>query len=331
MATAPLSAEYAKSGKAGCKGCGKSIDKGELRIGYVGKANFGATAWYHYDCIWTDTDNLVSVDASKSAKVLVQNYDSLKDEDKKKLDKDLPKFCKETSTKASKAEPSKAEPKPKSNLAAEYAPSAKSNCKGCSKPIAKTTLRVGFPGKANFGATAWYHYDCVWKENVLLAPIDTSQSLEETVDGFQKLKKEDQTKLSSDLKKNCKAAAEKEPPAPLKMAADNAKSDKSECKGCSKKIAKNALRVGFTGKANFGAVAWYHVDCLKKCPQEYSKGIKSENPLEELVDGFDKLNKDDQKKVEEEVKALASPTGATKRKSEGEESAKASTVKKGRK
>lgn len=326
MATASLTAEYAKSGKAGCKGCGKSIDKGELRIGYVGKANFGATAWYHYDCLWADTESLKSVDASKSAKVLVQNYDSLKGEDKKKLDKDLPKFCKEASTKASKAEP-----KPKSYLAAEYAPSAKSNCKGCSKPIGKSTLRVGFPGKANFGATAWYHYDCVWKESVLLAPIDTSQSLEETVDGFEKLKNEDQTKLSSDLKKNCKAAAEKEPPLPPKMAADYAKSDKSECKSCATKIAKNALRVGFTGKANFGAVAWYHVDCLEKCPQEYSKGIKADKPLEELVNGFDKLNKDDQKKVEKEVKALASPTGAPKRKSEGEESAKASPAKKGRK
>lgn len=307
MATEPLSAEYAKSGKAGCKGCGKTIDKGLLRVGLVGKANFGATAWYHYDCIWKDAENLKSVDSSKPTKELVQNFDKLTEEDKKKLAKDLPKFCKEAS---------KAEPKSKSDLAAEYAPSAKSSCKGCSKGIGKGTLRMGFPGKANFGAPAWYHYDCVWKESAYLAPIDTSQSLEEIVDGFKNLQKEDQTKLTSDLKKSCQAAAEKEPPL-SKMTAEYAKSDKSECKGCSNKIAKNAMRVGFPKKANFGAIAWYHPACLKESPREYTKGINPGEQLAEVIDGFDKLDKADQKKLEEEMKSLLSPTGATKRKSEG--------------
>lgn len=314
MASKPLSAEYAKSGKAGCKGCGKSINKGELRIGFVGKANFGATAWYHYDCIWTDVNNLKLIDASKSAKDLILNYSELKDEDKKRVDKDLPKFCKEAAEKASKAEP-----KPKTDMAAEYAPSAKSSCKGCSEAIGKGTLRLGFPGKANFGATAWYHYDCIWKDgSPSLAPIDTSKSLEKIVYGFKDLKKEHQTLLEKDLKKNCKLAEEKESkpkPPPLKMTAEYAKSDKSECKGCADKIVKNALRVGFTGKANFGAVAWYHVDCLKKSPKEYAEGIRADESVKQIVDGFDKLKEDDKKKVESEVKTLL--PGASKRKSEG--------------
>ncbi|XP_062617728.1 uncharacterized protein LOC134279359 [Saccostrea cucullata] len=325
MASEPLSAEYAKSGKAGCKGCGKSINKGELRVGFVGKANFGATAWYHYDCIWRDEENLKSIDAKKGAKLLVQNYDELKDDDKKRLDGDLPKYCKQAAEKASKAEP-----KPKSDMAAEYAPSAKSNCKGCSKAIEKGALRVGFPGKANFGATAWYHYECIWNETSYLAPINTSKSLEKIVDGFKNLKKEDQTKLQKDLKKQCETAVKKESepkPPSLKMAAEYAKSDKSECKGCSSKISKNTLRVGFTGKANYGAVAWYHLNCLKKCQKEYLEGIKAGEPMKSIVEGFDKLNKDDQKNIESEVKALL--PGAPKRKSEGGE--KSVPAKKGKK
>jgi bifunctional polynucleotide phosphatase/kinase len=68
-------------------------------------------------------------------------------------------------------------------MAAEYAKSAKSSCKGCSKNIGKNVLRLGFPGKANFGATAWYHYECIWTDFENLKSIDTSKSLKSIIDG----------------------------------------------------------------------------------------------------------------------------------------------------
>jgi hypothetical protein len=59
-----------------------------------------ATAWYHYDCIWTDYKNLKSIDSAKSLKSIVEGYDNLKDEDQNKLERDLPKYCKEAVAKA---------------------------------------------------------------------------------------------------------------------------------------------------------------------------------------------------------------------------------------
>jgi bifunctional polynucleotide phosphatase/kinase len=72
-------------------------------------------------------------------KSIVEGYDNLKDEDQNKLERDLPKYCKEAVAKATEQA---AGPKPQ--MAAEYAKSAKSSCKGCSKNIGKNVLRLGF-------------------------------------------------------------------------------------------------------------------------------------------------------------------------------------------
>lgn len=205
MASEPMSAEYAKSAKSACKGCMKNIAKGELRIGFVGKANFGTTAWYHYDCIWKNYENLKSIDSSKTTKSIVLGYSDLKEDEKTKLDADLPKYCKEAAEKAVAA--AKERPLP---MATEYAKSAKSSCKGCSKGIDKGALRVGFTGKANFGATAWYHYDCIWKDNENLKSIDGSKAAEKIIKGYSDLQDKDQDKLEADLLKHCsKPPAEK--------------------------------------------------------------------------------------------------------------------------
>lgn len=91
----------------------------------------------------------------------------MKGEDKKKLDKDLFKFCMEVFIKVSKVEF-----KLKFDLVVEYVLFVKFNCKGCLKFIGKFMLCVGFLGKVNFGVIVWYYYDCVWKESVFLVFID---------------------------------------------------------------------------------------------------------------------------------------------------------------
>ena len=92
-ATTPLAAEYAKSAKAGCKCCKENIAKGALRVGFVGKANFGATAWYHYDCVWKQRDHLKHVDGAATLESLVDGVECLDKTDREKLGKDLPKYC----------------------------------------------------------------------------------------------------------------------------------------------------------------------------------------------------------------------------------------------
>ena len=308
MSSMPLSVEYAKSGKSGCQGCRNKIPKGELRAGFVGKSNFGATAWYHYDCIWTDYKNLKSIDSAKSLKSIVEGYDNLKDEDQNKLERDLPKYCKEAVAKATEQA---AGPKPQ--MAAEYAKSAKSSCKGCSKNIGKNVLRLGFPGKANFGATAWYHYECIWTDFENLKSIDTSKSLKSIIDGYSELKEEDKNNLERDVPKYCKDVVGKVSeqaagPKP-QLAAEYAKSAKSSCKRCSKTIDKGLLRLGFPGKANFGATAWYHYDCIWD-DRENLKSVDQAKSVKSNVDGYSKLNEEDQKKLERDL------TKSSKRKSE---------------
>lgn len=50
---AKILVEYAKSGRAACKGCGNTIAKGCMRLGIVSKAagGFDMTRWYHRQCL----------------------------------------------------------------------------------------------------------------------------------------------------------------------------------------------------------------------------------------------------------------------------------------
>merc|ERR1719203_1534440 len=45
-------AEYAKSGRAGCKGCKGKIEQGSLRLGTItaGPGDYDMTAWRHPEC-----------------------------------------------------------------------------------------------------------------------------------------------------------------------------------------------------------------------------------------------------------------------------------------
>ncbi|KAK3107004.1 hypothetical protein FSP39_004771 [Pinctada imbricata] len=206
MSTKPIATEYAKSAKAGCKGCKGNIAKGALRVGFVGKANFGATAWYHYDCVWKENDSLAAIDSSKRVEELVDGLSALDKSDQEKLEKDLPKYSKaavvEKKTGKESAKPSKP-------LAAEYAKSAKSTCKYCGKTIDKGVLRVGFTGKANFGATAWYHEPCIWKRIEDFKGIKLTDSVADSVEGFGELREEAREILKKKLPEVCGGKASK--------------------------------------------------------------------------------------------------------------------------
>lgn len=55
MATEKMVAEYAKSGRSSCKGCGKNIPVRSLRLGLTGKdpRGFETVKWHHLDCVPT--------------------------------------------------------------------------------------------------------------------------------------------------------------------------------------------------------------------------------------------------------------------------------------
>merc|ERR1719203_2512572 len=72
-------AEYAKSGRAGCKGCKGKIEQGSLRLGTItaGPGDYDMTAWRHLEC-QKKPKNLSSVDE-------IEGLATLKAEDLEKI------------------------------------------------------------------------------------------------------------------------------------------------------------------------------------------------------------------------------------------------------
>ncbi|KAH7682410.1 bifunctional polynucleotide phosphatase/kinase protein [Dioscorea alata] len=74
-----LVAEYAKSGRSSCKGCGKSIPSGSLRLGLSIKdpRGFNATKWHHVGCFSPQSHPIVAKD--------IKGFSSLKGPDQDAL------------------------------------------------------------------------------------------------------------------------------------------------------------------------------------------------------------------------------------------------------
>lgn len=64
-------AEYAKSGRSSCKGCGKAIIAQALRLGLVTRdaRGFDMTKWYHLDCSPEKVDSLDAINGFALLKV----------------------------------------------------------------------------------------------------------------------------------------------------------------------------------------------------------------------------------------------------------------------
>ncbi|XVF78834.1 hypothetical protein PTKIN_Ptkin14bG0169000 [Pterospermum kingtungense] len=67
-------AEYAKSGRSSCKGCGKAITAQALRLGLVTRdgRGFDMTKWHHLDCFSENIDSLDAIEGFELLKGLDQ-------------------------------------------------------------------------------------------------------------------------------------------------------------------------------------------------------------------------------------------------------------------
>ncbi|KAE8600352.1 hypothetical protein XENTR_v10013202 [Xenopus tropicalis] len=158
---------------------------------------------------------------------------------------------------------------------AEYAKSGRASCKKCGDNIAKESLRLAlmvqspmFDGKVPH----WHHYSCFWKRARVLSHGD--------IDGFTELRWDDQEKIKKAIETGGASAGAggdakggKGEMTLNDFAVEYAKSNRSTCKGCEKKIEKGQIRISKkmvdVERPQLGMIdRWYHSDCFVSCREE---------------------------------------------------------------
>ncbi|XP_018335477.1 poly [ADP-ribose] polymerase [Agrilus planipennis] len=202
MEELPFRAEYAKSGRASCKGCKSNIGQGSLRIArmvqsamFDGKVPF----WYHMKCFFGKKQRPKSVDD-------IAYFESLRWEDQEKI--------KEQITDVATAVvplPKKGKKRDKKEAAAikaaladfkiEYSKSSRATCRGCEQKIMKGEVRISKKdyetevGMKYGGQDMWHHLTCFAKLRSELQYFEGADKLP----GFKTLNKEDQTVAKKEI------------------------------------------------------------------------------------------------------------------------------------
>ncbi|KAI1724104.1 poly(ADP-ribose) polymerase, regulatory domain-containing protein [Ditylenchus destructor] len=137
----PYAAEYAKSGRAGCKGCKEPISQGSLRMAVRFPSPFfdgWQDNWFHFDCFWR------RVKKSNMNETAIRGMEWLKWEDQETIRQrilDLQELPDDFGT------PRSAAPK------VEHAKSSMGKCFQCKEKIQKGEMRIAY--KSSF-----YHANC---------------------------------------------------------------------------------------------------------------------------------------------------------------------------
>jgi hypothetical protein len=138
----PHRIESAASGRAGCRGCGRRIDKGDLRLGESlpnPYAEGEMTLWFHLDCAaYKRPDVLIEALAGGATKV-VDHERLLAVAHKQLAHRRLPRID-----------------------GAERAPTGQARCRHCREPIARGTWRVRIVhyDEGRFAPGGFVHVDC---------------------------------------------------------------------------------------------------------------------------------------------------------------------------
>ncbi|XP_072356323.1 poly [ADP-ribose] polymerase 1 [Scyliorhinus torazame] len=193
---------------------------------------------------------------------------------------------------------------------AEYAKSGRASCKKCTESIAKDSLRLAimvqspmFDGKVPH----WHHYACFWKRARVVSPAD--------VDGLSDLRWEDQEKIKKAIEtggagggKGGEQGDGKGEKTLNDFVVEYAKSNRSVCKGCSKKIEKDTVRISKkminTEKPQLGMIDhWYHPDCFVASKAEL--GFLPTYSATQLK-GFNVLSAEDKGELKKQLPAVKS-------------------------
>uniref|UniRef100_A0A3Q3ILG7 Poly [ADP-ribose] polymerase n=1 Tax=Monopterus albus TaxID=43700 RepID=A0A3Q3ILG7_MONAL len=200
---------------------------------------------------------------------------------------------------------------------AEYAKSGRSSCKKCKAHIGEGTLRMAimvqspvFDGKVPH----WHHLSCFWLRAAAQSTADIA--------GFSDLRWADQEKIKKAIERGGATGGKADQKSSAKgektlnhFAVEYAKSNRSTCKGCERKIEKDLIRVSKKSvdpeKPQLGLIdRWYHTACFVSCREELD--FKPEYSAAQLK-GFDALRAEDK---EELKKSLPTVKSEGKRKSE---------------
>ncbi|XP_069354832.1 poly [ADP-ribose] polymerase [Maniola hyperantus] len=198
MAELPYQAEYAKTGRAGCKACKQKIDQGTLRIAIMVQSAFHdgkQPNWHHEECFFRKK--------APGSIAEIANFNKLKHADQTRIKSQLgtPSGIVMPADKGKKGKATKRENSEKaalSNYSIEYAKSSRASCKHCDIKICKDEVRVSKLGyDPKFGDhPMWHHVQCfAEKKNEFLFLAGG-----EDIPGFKDLSKEDQKMVKETIK-----------------------------------------------------------------------------------------------------------------------------------
>ncbi|XP_044760388.1 poly [ADP-ribose] polymerase [Coccinella septempunctata] len=191
----PYKAEYAKSGRASCKGCNSAIGQGTLRIAVLVQSPVfdGKMAkWYHQMCFF-NKQRPKSVDD-------IENFETLRLPDQEKIKERIGAatsvILPEKKGKGKKRDASTAALKSAAlkDFIIEYSKSSRATCRGCDMKIMKDEIRISKKdfdtdvGKKYGGQDMWHHLSCFAKLRTELGYYESASVLP----GFKSLSKDDQ-------------------------------------------------------------------------------------------------------------------------------------------
>jgi len=198
----PYKVEYAKSGRASCKGCKEGISKDSLRLAaMVQSPMFDGKVpnWYHYKCFFTKQRPQSPAD--------IENFDAIKYEDQEKI--------------RTKLEAALALPAPKgrggkgkgkgaaaagkgefAEFAIEVAAAGRAGCQGCQQKVLKGEVRVG---KMDYTSDSARRYGPMRRWNHVSCFLELRDSLQfyggaKDLPGFYALPAPMQDSVAADVK-----------------------------------------------------------------------------------------------------------------------------------
>lgn len=209
----PFKVEYAKSGRASCRGCKQNIAKDVLRLAaMVQSPMFDGKVphWYHQMCFFGKQRPKTVAD--------IAHFDEIRWEDQQKIKEKV-----ESGGGGGAAAPSSGKKGKKGkggdagafkDYTMEYAKSGRAMCRGCENKILKGEVRIS---KKDFDderarmygpVDRWHHVDCFVKKRAELEFFDSGENLP----GFFTLSADDKKMVREKLKKTeVKRKAEDEP------------------------------------------------------------------------------------------------------------------------
>ncbi|KAH8362007.1 hypothetical protein KR084_000200 [Drosophila pseudotakahashii] len=191
----PYMAEYARSGRASCKGCKCCIPKDNLRIAVLVQSAFHDAKvpnWFHKTCFFKNQRPESVGD--------IQNFENLRFTDQKELT-DLIENMKGVIHEKKAKKRSIAFNIALKDFGIEYAKSSRSTCRGCEQKINKDQVRLRKTvydtevGMKYGGQPLWHHLDCFAHLRSELGWFDSGENML----GYSSLTYADQTEVKTAL------------------------------------------------------------------------------------------------------------------------------------